>query len=50
MLVLFLVRKLNGLLFGEELFLWFTCVSITNIYHFVCVPLSLLVFRAGCGV
>ena len=26
------------------------CVSFLNVYEFVCVPLSRLVLRVGCGI
>ena len=51
MLVLFSVRVLNDSLFGKELFIPVTvrffrkCLSI-----FMCVLLSLLVFRVACGM
>ena len=51
MLLLFSVKELHDHLFGKELFILFTvpvfrdCLSI-----FVCVLLSLLVLRVGCGI
>ena len=51
MLLLFQLWYLNDHLFGKELFIRFTLrVFRERLLVFVCVLLSLLVLRVGCGM
>ena len=51
MLLLFLIRVLNDHLFGKEQFIQFTVhVFHGHLSNFVCVLLSILVLRVGCGM
>ena len=51
MLLLFSIRVAERLLFGKELFFRFTVrVFREHLSIFVCVLLSLLIMRVGCGM
>ena len=51
MLLLFLLSRLNDRLFGKELFIRYSVrVFRERLSILVCVLLSLLVMRVGCGI